>query len=142
MPNASVIHDLMSDCLYGPEHNIRGPDDVPKDAIHVEGVIANFCFDPVKVQKHRGAIATQLAELPDDFHAKHSGDDEAGASFLAMCEDRTGQQWTGLHMVMQELVVLGIAAGLVEYCAPRVVWQVLPGGMPYLRVLARDPRPA
>jgi len=54
-----------------------------------------------------------------------------GWSFLQMCEDKHGQQWTGEHRAMEELVVLGQAAGFVALLAPREMWPVLPGGMPY-----------
>jgi hypothetical protein len=35
---------------------------------------------------------------------------------------------------VEKLVALGMASGLVSFCAPRDKWDRLPGGLPYVRV--------
>jgi len=52
-------------------------------------------------------------------------------SFLNACQDRNGNQWTDLHQRMEQLFVLGQAAGFVSCLLPRDMWAALPGGMPY-----------
>lgn len=50
-----------------------------------------------------------------------------------MCIDKDGELWTELHATCKELI-LGMAIGQVSYCAPRELWQAMPGGMPYIQV--------
>ena len=71
-----------------------------------------------------------LSELPDEFRVSGGG----GWSFLQACNDRHGTQWTGFHQAMEELFMLGMAAGLVTELLPRDLWDALPGGMPYYAV--------
>lgn len=92
----------------------------------IEGIVRNFVFDPVRVEANKASIRELLDELHDQY--------KDGYTFLALCEDKHGRQWTGLHRVMENLVVLGIAAGMVDWCAPRLMWPALPGGMPYVQV--------
>jgi hypothetical protein len=73
-----------------------------------------------------------LAELPDMFKESGGG----GWSFLNACDDRHGNQWTGLHQRMEQLFQLGIGIDKVECQLPREVWPALPGGMPYYIVKA------
>jgi len=55
-----------------------------------------------------------------------------GWSFLQLCEDDHGEQWTGLHKVMDELLMLAIATKHARILLPRELWSALPGGMPYI----------
>jgi hypothetical protein len=52
-----------------------------------------------------------------------------------MCQDKEDHQWTDFHQTMDELVCLGTAIGKLEYLMPREMWNVLPGGMPYIVVV-------
>lgn len=72
-------------------------------------------------------IRKMLDGLPDAFRASKGG----GWSFLNACNDSAGVQWTGMHKTVEELVLLGIAAGLVQFTMPRNLWTFLPGSMPY-----------
>jgi hypothetical protein len=71
-----------------------------------------------------------LLQLPDSFQKDSGG----GYSFLEACNNKDGNQWTGLHLRMEQLFSLGIATEQVSYCLPRENWSILPGGMPYLVV--------
>lgn len=42
---------------------------------------------------------------------------------------KEGNQW-GEHLNMEQLVVLGVASGNLQYCLPKQMWSMLPGGMP------------
>lgn len=96
--------------------------------IKAEGIVSTVGFHPGRVEEHRAEIELMLAELPEAFMAAGGG----GWSFLNLCFDRHGNQWTGIHQTMEQLVQLGIAIGKVKYQLPRELWGVLPGGMPYL----------
>ncbi len=122
-PDADELRELMRYCLFA-----EGEPTQPR--IEVPGITATFCFHPGRIVEKRSAIAEQLAGLPFPFH-QGKGD---GWSFLNACMDQHDRQW-GEHMDMQALMVLGIAAGLVRYCLPRDMWDVLPGGVPFFVVL-------
>lgn len=95
----------------------------------VAGIVLEFDFDPAKIEAHKEQIRGMLEELPDEFRADRGG----GWSFLNACQDRRGEQWTGFHMVMDELVCLGIAAGLADWLMKDMA-AALPGGLPYFVV--------
>lgn len=71
-----------------------------------------------------------LNELPMNF--MQSGGQ--GWSFLNMCVDKNGNQWTGSHEIVDKLVCLGIASGYANFVLPRGMWKILPGGMPYIAI--------
>jgi len=96
----------------------------------IQGVIADFSMD---VTGHEDEIGEMLEHLPDNFMASKGG----GWSFLNACMDREDNQWTGLHYVMEQLFVLGIAAERAKWVLPRDMWEVLPGGMPYVVILEK-----
>lgn len=97
--------------------------DVVVDGIVVTGVH----FDKAQLADHAELIAGLLLELPDEFKASGGG----GWSFLNACNDRHGNQWTGLHRTMERLFMLGMGIGMVTCQLPREMWDALPGGMPY-----------
>lgn len=100
----------------------------------VEGLrVEHFRAD--RIAEHRDEIAAMLNALPDGFHADKGG----GMSFLNACVDRTGRQWCDTHATVGMLVALGIATGMLAFAAPRSMWRVLPGGMPYLVVDTATP---
>jgi len=51
---------------------------------------------------------------------------------LNLCTDKHGNLWTGDQSIMEQLMVLGIATGLMEYCIRDR--EVLPGGMPCVKL--------
>jgi len=100
------------------------------DHIIADGIVQTVGFHPGRIEEHRQEIHNMLAELPDEFRASNGG----GSSFLNACMNKHGNQWTGVHQTQEQLVQLGIAIGEVEYCLPRDMWKILPGGMPYIAV--------
>lgn len=100
------------------------------DHIVADGIVQTVGFHPGRIEEHRQEIHNMLAELPDEFRASNGG----GSSFLNACMNKHGNQWTGVHQTQEQLVQLGIAIGEVEYCLPRDMWKILPGGMPYIAV--------
>ena len=120
---SEAVTALTKECLF--------KEDEPRDgAVEVAGVISKFSFCPERIAEKTAAITELLAELPDEFKQTGGG----GWSFLNACLDRDGKQW-GEHRDMEALFCLGIAAGKAKWQLPRDMWDVLPGGMPYVVVL-------
>ena len=117
------VSAIFTDCLF------RDGEDT-SNHIKAEGIVRNVGFHPERLQNHKAEIEAMLDELPDEFKKSGGG----GWSFLNACNDKHGNQWTGLHQRMEQLFQLGIGIGKVQYQMPREMWSVLPGGMPYLVV--------
>ena len=116
------VRNLTQECLIESETD--------EHALTVQGVVSTYLFDPVKITENREQIKQWLSELPHTFRKDEGG----GWSFLYACKNAAGQQWTSLHVVMESLFCLGIAAGFVSCPLPRDMWNILPGGMPYYTV--------
>ncbi len=115
------VETIFKDCLA----------DKTENAQIIHGVVLKAAFDRSKVSDNRNNIISMLSLLPEQFHAGKGG----GWSFLNLCVDKAGQQWTDFHQMCDKLVCLGIAIGAVEFCfKQRELWQVFPGGVPYVVV--------
>ncbi len=118
-----LVNTIFLDCLF------KDGEDTSSHII-AEGIVRTVGFHPGRIEGHRQEIHDMLAELPDEFKTSSGG----GHSFLNACMDKHGNQWTGMHQTQEQLVQLGIAIGEVEYCLPREMWSVFPGGAPYFMV--------
>lgn len=125
---AENVETIFKDCLYRNIEIVVGKP-IP-EPITVEGIVVDVAFHPEKIQVHKEAIIELLMELPATFQ-RNVG---AGWSFLNACETKDRKQW-GEHINVEQLFVLGMAIGKVEYVFPREMWPTLPGGMPYLVIL-------
>jgi len=47
---------------------------------------------------------------------------------------KDGTQWTGEQSICELLVCMSIGLKLMEYCMPKELWLILPGGVPYVIV--------
>ncbi|MCU0684509.1 MAG: hypothetical protein MUF34_20070 [Polyangiaceae bacterium] len=117
------MSEIFLDCLFKKEE-IDADGDPTAEAVYVPAITATFGLCKSRAVGHQAEIEALLAELTDDL--------AEGCSFLVLALDKAGRQW-GEHKNMQELVVLGCAVGALELCAPRALWAMLPGGMPYYR---------
>lgn len=116
------VERIFSDCLCEEED---------KDSVKCEGVAHVFVLSRNKLSEHKEEISQMLLQLPSEFMEKVGG----GYSFLCACNNKDGEQWTGLHLTMEKLFSLGIGIEKVKCLLPRELWQALPGGMPYYVVL-------
>lgn len=109
-------------------------DETNNESATVEGVLLIARFDKKALERHRDNIKSMVRQLPTPFRpAKFGGG--GGWSFLNMCDDEKGFQWTGFHIVMDQLLCLGLATGLMGYnIRQRDTWGVFYGGMPYVKV--------
>lgn len=94
--------------------------------VKVEGLVRNFGFHPQRLEEHRELVVTLLEQLPPEF--------KQGYTFLNICMTKDGEQWTGEQPVCELLVCMAIGLKLMEYCMPRDLWFILPGGVPYVMV--------
>ena len=122
------VNKAFYDCLYRPEEATG--DKPPENAVTVEGILTKGDFNSRRLESHRERVVSWLKLLPTEFRKSGGG----GWSFLQACNEADGYQWTGLHQRMEQLFMLGIALGAVEWCLPREMWSILPAGMPYVCV--------
>lgn len=130
---AQKVSDVFMDCLFLPSEVPADKEAFVKSggAINAQGIVTDVFFHPKRLESHKQEIRELLNELPDSFHEKTGG----GMSFLNACYDKHGHHW-GEHRNMEQLFLLGQALGIVEYCLPKEMWRMLPGGMPYLTIKA------
>ena len=123
MIDSDRIGSIFMDCLFLDKEIVNGKPIL--DPVYCTGINRKFGFHPTRIEYHKEEIGNMIKELPDSS--------DSGISFLSMCEDKTGEQWTGFHARMEQLLVLGIAIGKLEYVLERDLWKELPGGMPYVK---------
>lgn len=100
-------------------------------SIKCDRVVHSFLFRKDKLLENKQNITDMLLCLPPEFMQNAGG----GYSFLMACNDKDGNQWTGLHLTMEKLFALGIGIEKVKCLLPRELWKMMPGGMPYFAVL-------
>ena len=123
---AEDVCRIFLECLFKEDEDTN-------QHVMVDGITSSLIFHPGRLENHRTEIEAMLDELPEEFHKTSGG----GWSFLQACNDKHGNQWTGLHRTMEQLFQLGIGIGRVKCLLPKELWRVLPGGMPYYMVLEK-----
>jgi hypothetical protein len=116
---SELTYNAFMDCLFN-----EGEDTT--NQVKVEGIVNKFGLHPQRLEEKRELVTDLLAELPAEF--------KEGWSFLNLCTTKDGKQWTGMHCICEQLVVMAIGLGLMEYCVQRELWAILPGGVPYLKI--------
>lgn len=127
-----AIQAVIVDCLFASHDELLATPEAL--VVRVEGILRDFVFKRERLESHRGAVESWLRLLPKGFRRDHGG----GGSFLNACNQEDGELWTGLHIRMEELLVLGIGLGLANWLMPRQMWSIFPGGLPYV-VLNLEP---
>jgi len=127
MISVEGLNKIFSDCLF-MEEELKNDPNYEEKMTPVEGITSNFGFHKERLLSHKEEVKKMLMQLPKTFRRSEGG----GWSFLNACDDKDGNQWTGLHSNMEQLFVLGMGLGLCEYCAPKEMWAILPGGMPFI----------
>lgn len=117
------VGDIFRRCLFD-DNEVMTP------RVEVVGIMNNFGFHPGRIESLEPDIKSMLDQLPTEFKISGGG----GWSFLQMCIRADGHQWTGMHQIQEQLMVLGMAAGWVLPLLPRRLWGMLPGGMPYVQI--------
>lgn len=125
--SAGRVSEIFKDCMFKEGESTEG-------YILAEGIKVNFGFHPGRIKKHTDEILLMLKELPSEFMETGGG----GWAFLNACNDKHGNQWTSFHEAMNQLFVIGIAAGKAKWQMPKEMWSAFPGGMPYVIVLDKE----
>lgn len=126
------LHNVMEDCLYRPTEISGAAENenaVPAGAVCAEGVLHNFCFHPQRLESHRQDVKSMLSNMEDAFMVEKGG----GMSLIRMPFTKDGKQF-GEQIDAECLYVLGNALGYCKFCLPREMWDILPGGMPYVQI--------
>ena len=121
--NVKEIQKIIKYCLYNDDEVVNR--EIPEGAIIAKGIRMHIAFHPDRLNECEDKIEELINDLPETFNE--------GWSFLNMCLDRNNNEWTSSHRTMDELLILGLASGKLEYCCEREMWNVLPGGMPYVK---------
>lgn len=124
---ASKVKETLYKCFFNDEE-LAG---VIASFLPAHGVAAKLGFHAGRVEENAALIKELCDQLPEAFQEKGG----EGGSFLNACVTRDGEQW-GEHINVDELLMLGLASGWVQYNLPRDQWGMFPGGMPYFKVLA------
>jgi hypothetical protein len=119
MITSNRVNEIFMDCLFKEDEDHT-------NHILVKAIMSDIGFHPQRLESHRKDVEELLDDLPVSFKQSSGG----GMSFLNACVDKNGTQW-GEHRNMEQLFALGMGLGIVEECAPRKMWSILPGGMPY-----------
>ena len=124
MINPERVNEIFMNCLFEDKEDVS-------NHIKVNGITSNVGFHHDRLESHKTEIMAMLDKLSDHFKKSVGG----GMSFLNACNDKHGNQWTGVHQRMEQLFQLGIGINKVECQFPRELWKVLLGGMPYYVII-------
>lgn len=127
---ANNVETLFMSCLFNNDEvaAITNQQD-PEQVVLVTGVVNRIGFHPKRLKDAEQDVRAMLDEFHDDYKIGGGG----GTTFLNMCMDKHGNQWTGMHKTMDQLVCLGIGLKLVGLTPPEMN-VVLPGGVPYVMI--------
>jgi len=128
--NATFRSSLFTD----EEVSNLSQEELLEKSVVVDGIRSKIGFNPDRIEELRDDITSMLGQFNKNFYSKDVGG-EAGWSFLNMCKDKNGHLWTGMHNIMDKLIMLGLAIKGLKYCMPRDMWNVFPGEMPYIEIL-------
>ncbi len=106
------------------------PENTRLNTTMVDGVLLRHTFSIRMIQRSREEIIRLLLSLPEGFRA----DIGQGGSVLALIQRADKTFWTSDVSDTEKLIALGLASGLLNFCAARENWSKLPGGMPYVRI--------
>lgn len=125
----SNIERIVMASMYLPEELPENPtkDNIPKDALVVEGVMNTFVFNPTRIEPYREEVKSMLSQLSDEFMKSKGG----GMSLMRMVADKNDNLY-GEQRTADLLYVLGKALGYANWLLPREMWGALPGHMPYI----------
>lgn len=121
--NESEVNRLFNACLCHDE--LKNLND--HDIIHVEGIHHSANLRTKRIEENYDDITLYLSQLPDKF--------KKGWTFLEFGVNKKGDKWTSHFETAEKLLLLGIAAGRVEYINTRNVWEILPSGLPYVKIV-------
>lgn len=99
--------------------------------VHINGVFMHGDFDQNSVDMAAPAIKAFLDLLPDELRT------EKGLSLDKMQNLKIGVEWAKGPPDVDALIVLGLAANLLEFTTPRTKWDIsgTPQVLPFVRMV-------
>jgi len=135
MISSQRVTEIFMDALF-QENELNASRTGPKDGLEVAfapGVITNIGFNKERLETHREEVKGFLADLSLKFRSDEGLDGAGGGfTFLNVCEQADGEQWTGSHQICEQLMQLGTGLGYVTKLPMPA--QFLPGHVPYFAV--------
>lgn len=110
--NPESVRELLISCMF-KDSDIKEEKPIREFTL-VEGLVGLFILDTEKINENKQKIKELIDLLPDMSVSK---------SFVDLCFDRNGRQWTGEQQMMDVLVVLGVAANILKYTLPKEKWK-------------------
>lgn len=117
---ANNVRSVFDDVLFKETELENGMPIV--EMIAVNGIRSNFGFHKERLLGHKQELIDLIDQLPDL---------DEGVSFLNLCFTKDGNHW-GEHMNMEQLIVMGIGAGILQKLVRREMWMIFPGGLPFI----------
>jgi hypothetical protein len=128
--DAALVTEILRDCLFTDEE-MPNPE-LPEGAVYVEGIMNPYGFHPERLESHREEVRGMLDQLNPAFRASVGG----GWHFTQMPFTVEGEHW-GEHPNCEQLMVLAIGLGLMQYLLPREMWSAT-AGVPYLVYMDKE----
>jgi hypothetical protein len=122
---ADNVEQVFVNCLFRTDED-------PSKKISIEGVNTHVSFNVDKLELHKQDIESMLLNVHPSFMC--NGPDK-GWCFANFCLDKHEQLWTGLHVVADYLLCMGLAIKKVQFLTPRYVWADMGIMGCYLQVL-------
>lgn len=116
------VERVFAECLY----RISESD---YNAIEVNSTYMQLTFNARRIELVRDKIGDMIMMLPEGIRTQE------GLSLLEAHKAHTGQQWTDLRFNVEQLLMLGIAAGEIEACQPKDMASRLVGVLSYRLVV-------
>lgn len=116
------VRHIYADCYREERHTVK-----------VAKVTAWLCAHTLsdsRLYKYREDVIRMLLSLKPEARV----DEKGGMSVAVMTYRGDNTQWTDDMSDIDKLIALGMAMGLLSFCAPRDKWPALPGGLPYVRI--------
>lgn len=118
--NPNRVHEIFMDSLFKKEEN-------HDTYVTAQGLRMTCAFHPERLESHTDEVHSILQDFPKEFMESTGG----GYTFLQMVSDKNGDLCME-QTTADELLMLGIATGWAVILLPREMWQLLPGGVPYV----------
>jgi len=120
--NSEEVTAMFKDCLFR-DAEVNPP---PTDFVKTNGIAVNIEFHPTRLDSHKRRIGEIVGNLSKEFV------EGGGWTFLNMCLDKNGNQWTSFHKVQDQLLCLAVGTNQGKILMAEMA-SVMPGGVPYVQ---------
>jgi hypothetical protein len=104
----------------------RRKTDAKDDLVRAEGQILPYGFSRTRLDEHCDTIRACLAELPNELHESTG----IGGNIRQAHHNSDGTTWTDERIVVEHLIALGTATGMVRWLYPNSWRTMFECGLP------------